>query len=439
MRRCYCKRKNQQLTPAVNEVTIIVLGDLGHSPRMSYHAQSFMKLGYQVNICGYLESSLPKFLYDDDITIYEIPAVHNTRKLPYLVFAAFKVISQVFKLTSMLKDILGDETRYVIIQNPPSLPVLAILGLLKTFWVPNIRLVIDWHNLNWSILNLKYQNENHPVVRVMKWYEKWFSKKFADLNLTVTVQLKKYLIEEFDLDPASIVTLYDRPSEMFSPLENQEELKSIIQQNPIIFNDLNYDQQKDRIVVTSTSFTPDEDFEVLVDSLKTLDKMIDDNQRLIMLVTGKGPLEKQFDESVGEITWKHIVIQKLWLPIEQYPNILKISDLGVSLHYSSSGLDLPMKIVDLFGSGVPVITLNYPVISELVKDRVNGIILGENKSDELAQAIYNSLYKETAQYLKIKEGAIRESTKRWDDEWNMKLKSIVSLSKSEGNQILKKS
>lgn len=438
IRRCFVKRKRQQLTPKINEVTIIVLGDLGHSPRMSYHAQSFKKLGYQVNICGYLESSLPKFLYDDDITIYEIPVVHNTRKLPYLLFAATKVFLQVWKLTWMLKDILGDETRYVIIQNPPSLPILAILGVLKSLWVPNMQLIIDWHNLNWSILNLKYHNENHAVVKLMKWYEKWFSKMFANLNLTVTIQLKKYLIEEFDLDTESIITLYDRPNNMFNPLENQDELKSIVKQNPAIFKDLSYDQTKDRIVVTSTSFTPDEDFVILVEALKMLDEMIEEGNRLIMLVTGKGPLENDFTKLVEEFQWNHIVIHKTWLPIEQYPNILKISDLGISLHYSSSGLDLPMKIVDLFGSGVPVVTLNYPAINELVKDKINGIVLKENKSDELANIIYTCLYKDTKQYLKIKEGAIKESMRRWDDEWNIKLKSILSLENksSEGNNRL---
>ena len=34
-------------------VTIVVLGDIGRSPRMQYHAMSLVKTGYQVDFVGF--------------------------------------------------------------------------------------------------------------------------------------------------------------------------------------------------------------------------------------------------------------------------------------------------------------------------------------------------------------------------------------------------
>ncbi|TID30899.1 hypothetical protein CANINC_000491 [Pichia inconspicua] len=430
----YKRRSKLEITSQMNEVVIVVLGDLGHSPRMVYHAKSFAELGYNVNICGYLESDLPEFLKSPDYSIHNIPVVKNKRNLPYLIFAFLKVSSQIFDLTSLLVTIIDDNTRFVVMQNPPSLPVLLIIGLIKKVWSPNTQLIIDWHNLNWSILNLKYNNEGHPVVKLMKHYERYCGKMFADLHLTVTKALKSYLVDEFGFDENKIVTLYDRPSSIFSPLESQEELKQIISSNSIVFKDLSYNQMTDRIIVTSTSFTPDEDFELFIEALVALDKILVDSkskQRIIAIVTGKGPLQRNFMKSLKEHDWKNIAVKNVWLPIEEYPKILKIADLGISLHYSSSGLDLPMKIVDLFGSGVPVITMNYPVIQELVKNDVNGLILKNNKSSfEMANTIHKVLFENKKEFVKIKEGALLESQKHWDEEWGSKLQNPFAIKNS---------
>lgn len=398
-------------------ISIFVLGDLGHSPRMCYHASSFSKLDYYVNLCGYVETEPSHQIVDDvNIDIIPIEAIKNTSNLPFIMFAILKVVRQCGKIWSILWDTRGSD--YIMIQNPPSIPILLIVILFKTVFSRETKLIIDWHNLNYTILNLRYNNLNHPFVKLVKLYEKILGQ-FANLNITVTKSMKKYLVKEFGFQKSKIVTLYDRPGVQFQPLSNKREFMS----KHKLFEDI--DIEKYKVLISSTSFTPDEDFNILLDALKNYENT-PNTPPILLIVTGKGPLKGKFLETVDKLEFTNkVCVKSEWLSSEDYPKVLACADLGISLHTSSSGIDLPMKIVDFFGCGVPVVSLDFPAIDELVKNKVNGLITN-SKSDQTKEVarLVTEVFTDDALLRSIKEGALEESNSRWDENWMQTFSSI---------------
>ena len=86
-----------------------------------------------------------------------------------------------------------------------------------------------------------------------------------------------------------------------------------------------------------------------------------------------------------------------------------------------------MKVVDLFGVGVPVAAVGFKALSELVKDGVNGMVFndGEELGDRLVCLFDES--KEGAELSVLKKGAEREEGRRWDGEWDRVAAPVFGL------------
>ena len=125
-----------------------------------------------------------------------------------------------------------------------------------------------------------------------------------------------------------------------------------------------------------------------------------------------------------------------WLEYSDYPILLGSADLGVCLHTSSSGLDLPMKVVDMFGCGLPVCATKFNCIDELVKDGKNGLVFANE--DQLAEQLWSLLGdfpQNPKKLLELRKGAEECQRWRWEENWRecaqpviMRSNSFVSIS-----------
>ncbi|KAJ1861114.1 mannosyltransferase, partial [Coemansia sp. RSA 2703] len=172
------------------------------------------------------------------------------------------------------------------------------------------------------------------------------------------------------------------------------------------------------LLVSSTSWTADEDFSILLDALCMYDEWASQNggTLLVVLITGKGPLRGHYEAEIDRLKLSKVCIATAWLSAEDYPLLLGSADLGISLHTSSSGLDLPMKVVDMLGCGTPVCAYEFACIHELV-DSTNGMVFGN--ASELAQQIQSlaaQLESKRGPYQRLLRGA--EEFRRIDWETN---------------------
>ncbi|KAL4891142.1 glycosyl transferases group 1-domain-containing protein [Aspergillus ambiguus] len=405
-------------------VQVLVLGDIGRSPRMQYHALSIAKGGGQVDIIGYRESEVhPDISSDPRISIVPLPPhpsfLQTSNKLLFLLFGPLKVVYQIACLWWALAY-RTKPAQWLLVQNPPSIPTLAIASLACFF--RQTKLVIDWHNFGYTILALKL-GDTHPLVRFSRWYERSFCRS-ATAHICVTTAMASILKKKFYLE-APILPLHDRPASHLQPIPDENARRKFLVSLPeadpvrplISSNSL-------RVLVSSTSWTADEDFSLLVDALCRYSEVATTRMpqlpTVLALITGKGPQKEMYVKKISQLeaagNLQKVVVRTAWLSTADYAQLLASASLGVSLHTSSSGVDLPMKVVDMFGAGLPVVGWSqFEAWPELVTEGVNG--RGFGSSDELVGHLVD-LFGDRGKLEKLREGALKESTHRWDDEWN---------------------
>ncbi|XP_038843104.1 chitobiosyldiphosphodolichol beta-mannosyltransferase-like isoform X2 [Salvelinus namaycush] len=403
-------RRRDALTE--RRVCVLVLGDIGRSPRMQYHALSLSKHGYSVTFVGFPGTKPHQDVIGDErITIIPITEVKGLQVGPRMVSYVTKVILQSLQLLLVL--LKTDVQSHILMQNPPGLPSIMVTWLVCG--LRGSRFIIDWHNYGYTIMALSH-GPDHPIVRLAQWYEQLFGR-FSSHNLCVSNAMKEDLQNNWNISG-------ERPG-------GETERTAFTGRDP---SDLSVTLTSGRpaLLISSTSWTEDEDFSILLKALEDYEGFVKAGASLpslVCVITGKGPQKDHYRKLIDALSFEHVKICTPWLEAEDYPVLLGSADLGVCLHKSSSGLDLPMKVVDMFGCCLPVCAIHFYCLHELVKHEENGLIFKD--SEELSGQLKSLLWDFPGCEDEGKLGQFRRNLRasggqRWDQNWDQNVLPLLT-------------
>lgn len=417
----FSKHKNTEGKLRIDAtVQVVVLGDVGRSPRMQYQALSIASNGGRVDLVGYIDSDVHPDIkahrFINVIPITPFPKLLRTNnKLLFLILAPLKVIWQILSLYYAI-GYRAKASKWMLVQNPPSIPTLAVAHFICFF--RRTRLVIDWHNFGYSILALRL-GPKHPLVKLSERYESFFARGRTN-HFAVTNAMARVLKQTWGV---KAITLHDRPPKYFQPVSSEQ--RSLVLRRLVETSDYAEGIEKGRwqLIVSSTSWTLDEDFSMLLDALVAYSAAVDQKKtlpKILAIITGKGPQKDFYVSRVQELTregqLQNVVVKTAWLTPTDYAALLASADLGISLHTSSSGVDLPMKVVDMFGTGLPVLGWSkFEAWSELVREGENGC--GFDSAQRLSTMFEELFGDDRTRLQTLRQGALEESKSRWNDEW----------------------
>jgi len=368
-------------------VSVVALGDLGRSPRMQYQTLSLAAELADVDFIGYGGSALPRTLVENArVHIHRLPTPRSLdprRGARMWLDAVVRFVRQTLQLLRLL--LFGvPRPAVILVQNPPAIPTLGVAWLAAR--LRSARLVVDWHNLGYTLLGMKL-GPRHPLVSIMAWAERLLGRR-ADAHLCVSQAMRQELEERWRLRDVRV--LYDRlPTAFVSapPALRHDLLRRLA--TTLGVPSLARRGDRPAVLVSSTSWTLDEDFSLLADAAVRVDAVLAGREsfpRLLILVTGRGPLRAHYEERFEALRLHHVQLRTLWLAPEDYPVLLAAADLGLCFHRSSSALDLPMKVADMLGAGLPVCAVDYgAVLAERLRPGENGLLF--SSAEELAEHI----------------------------------------------------
>lgn len=375
---------------------------------MQYHALALAESEVTVDLVGEDGEALPARLQHPRIRVHRLPSRRGIGGVIGAAVALFRVCHRLPR-----PDV-------IVAQTPPAIPTIVVAWLLAR--LRGSRLVLDWHNLGWTILAAR-RHANQPLVHVARRLER-MTAGLADAHLAVSDALAAHLRDSWRLAPVHVFR--DRPDESFAHGIPHASMRARILSRAGLPTDA-----RPAIALSPTSWTTDETLDMVLETADVLDARWHDSgpiDGLVIVISGRGPGQPAFEARLRARHSRRVRIVTIWASADEYPALVAAADAGLSFHASSSGLDLPMKICDLFGGSVPVLALDYgATLRELVVPGGNTILF---RTPEALASALDDLLRDwpaaTAAWTQLRAGAAAVAAgPRWREGWHRDARAVI--------------
>lgn len=332
----------------------------------------------------------------------------------HLAFSGARRALQGIRLGMMLMR--GPKPDLVLMQNPPSTPTMAVVWIVAR--LRGARLAIDWQNLSHARAAVTL-GEGHRTVRALQRGERRWARR-ADAHIAASRAMADWLQRECGVDAT---VFHDSPTACF----RRPDLAAASAMWQRLSRELSLPPRRVALVVCSTSWQPDEDFDLLLEALERTERRLVEARGpgeavapdLLMLMTGRGPLQREFEVRVERRALRRIAVRTMWLEPADYPIVVGMADAGVCLHQSASGRDLPTRLAEFRGCGVPLCVYDYaPVVAEVLTDGREGVTFRD--AGELSNVLTGLAAGDVSQAPAVasaRKWLATHPVERWDAAW----------------------
>lgn len=126
------------------------------------------------------------------------------QKLPNFLYFFLRIVIH-FCILCWVMFFWIKKPELVLVQNPPSIPVLGFLRLFKAIRRKCL-VIVDVHNYGYTLM---YRTKSQKMLRFCKWFEQYYCRTAADHCLTVSEKMRTDIMQNWGVK--KVDSMLNRP------------------------------------------------------------------------------------------------------------------------------------------------------------------------------------------------------------------------------------